>query len=86
MQDLTPGLRRMEARSAASGRSADRRCHAVLAHAGRLVDLIGRLALGQEPAEDVLEDPAVAEVLALLRCLQPHARSELHVVCAHRHL
>src|SRR5262245_15630677 len=38
------------------------------------------LALGEKPAQDVLEDPAVAEVLALLRRVQSHARSELHVV------
>src|SRR5436190_5701915 len=46
----------------------------------------GQLALGQEAPQHVLQDPAVAEVLALLRRLEPDADAELLLVCGDRRL
>src|SRR4030095_15731727 len=40
----------------------------------------------EEAPQDVLQDPAVAEVVALLRRFQPHSRTELLFVRAHSHL
>jgi hypothetical protein len=41
---------------------------------------------GQQPPQDVAEDPAVAEVVALPWRVEPDARAELLTVGAHRHL
>ena len=42
--------------------------------------------LGEQSPQDVREDPAVPEVLALARGVEADARAELLVVGAHRHL
>src|SRR5579872_774076 len=47
---------------------------------------VGDLTLGEQAAQDVPEDAAVLEVLALARRVEADAGAELFVVGAHRHL
>src|SRR5262249_40067246 len=52
----------------------------------RRVPSARRLSLAEQAPEHELEDPAVAEVLALARRVEPKARAELLAVGAHGHL